>query len=270
MSLKLAELYAKQDGEPVVATQGVVKRVDKFRSGVSKTTNKPYAFQDILLTEDGVDFPACLVDRDEVGPEVLGKRLTFVCHKGERGFTGVKIRSREAYANGKKTGKVENVLWITQTAQIAGIPSDKSRPSEEEPSPGDERPQTSAPGRAEIRNHQAPNPSVALSQAKAFIGRNRSCVLIALRVAMRIKVDFETHYKYEMPDTVFASCFNSLLFGAGANGIPSGLPVDLDFETLQPSNHKPSSRPPTPTSPPPPPPEPEPVSQVDTDDSVPF
>jgi len=271
---KLADLFNRQDGEPILATQGTIKRVDRYRSGVG-SNKKPYAFQDILLTEDGVDFMACFADRDPVPPESVGQRITLLCHKGDRGFTGVKIRSRNVYANGQRTDQIENVLWVTQTAQVTGVPN--RDPETNQPVAGyqQQRPATTtaqAARPATQHSQSAPDASRALGSAKSFVGRNRAVAILALRVAYRLKMDFEQYHQYEMPDVLLANVFNSLMFGASSSGVTVGLPTNLDYATLTvPADPPPKAEPPPPPPPPPePPPQPPAALPPPPQDDVPM
>ena len=72
-----------------------------------------------------------------------------------------------------------------------------------------------------------------VTNAKHFIARNRVLAVMALEAAWFTKMEFESAKKFEMPSDIFTAVFNTMLFGASANGFTAsstGLPMDMRFK----------------------------------------
>lgn len=211
----------KMADEPVFLVEATVKNVGKYISG--KSARGDYSFQSVIITDGRDEFRAVFKDRKELPRNVEGKKLQFLAHHGDRGWTGLKMKMDENY----KTKEMELVLWVTGTAQVVGAPnaqddaggyrgdnppqddggyqSDPEPPRQQAPARPPQAPTQSRPSSPPSAPQSAPQaarepenrPSrqtltheQAIIAAKKHIGQNRNVYLLCMRAARSLCMDF--------------------------------------------------------------------------------
>ena len=140
------QLATLVDGQAVLRVEAVIEHIGKR---IANPPDKPgpyggWSFQDLVLADGAHKFKATLNDRPEFPATLKGKRITFLSHKGDKGYSGLKIKNRPVKKGDPEKGS-ENVLWITGSAehvngslsagQVQPTPSQAA-----DPLPGNEEP----------------------------------------------------------------------------------------------------------------------------------
>ncbi len=101
------------------------------------------------------------------------------------------------------------------------------------PKPPPAPPRASRPATAPRQQAAATDAESPLQHCKRYVARNASLAKVALKAAYAIKDEVETVTPQVMSNELFVAVFTSLLFGANGAGCTVGIPMDLDYTTLE-------------------------------------
>lgn len=109
-----------------------------------------------------------------------------------------------------------------------------AQPARKAPEDKPQEKQASAPRGQAPAPDQSSDALVALANARRFVGKNRTLVLIGLKAAMSVAKIYDEVYKERMPDALLVATFSAMLFGSSGAGIQLHLPNKIDYNTLLP------------------------------------
>lgn len=235
--LTIDEVLNLSSDMPVECTRGRLTQLFKH-------TPTPHGtMQNGTLVDATGQIKVVFVDHDEKDKSMVGKTLTFLSHKGDHGWTGVKFKEKD------NRGKKELVLWVTKTATItenanlqqpAAPPQGGNQPAQQPPqAPPQRQPANPPVAQPQPKDKDATDKAAAktahdaLKRAEHHVARNQSIGNIATRAALKSKKELEeitggtfekiTYEKY------FLACFGSYQFGSSNAGctldIPIGVPL---------------------------------------------
>ena len=132
----IAQLALLPNECPIAFTEGIILKVFNRNTGVSSAPpHRPTSFQEIQLGE--VDNPTVTFPCRFVGVEFptftkdhVGRKLQFVSAKSDGGKTsGVKIKADPLKLVEGQPRQFRNVLWITPSASVVGLPEQTAAPA---------------------------------------------------------------------------------------------------------------------------------------------
>jgi hypothetical protein len=162
------------------------------------------------------DYVVLVINQDEFGYNVENEK----CAEFFRGRAG---STMTIIAEGR--AEEATITHVGAPASQMQQPPPAQQPPAQRPPPASAQPHH--PAASEQDGDMVKN-------AKHFIARNRVLTVMALEAMWHTKREFETAKQFELPDTMLPVIFNSMLFGASANGITAanvGLPLDLKFKS---------------------------------------
>ncbi len=109
----VAEIKAMPEDDTVFCFIGKIKK--RYARIAKENDRGPYSFENLDLTDaTGSEIKAKLKDCEPLPAEMtVGKSISILAHKGDKGWTGVKAKDDEY------KGKVSRILWITPSAVIS-------------------------------------------------------------------------------------------------------------------------------------------------------
>ncbi|HEX9595464.1 MAG TPA: hypothetical protein VF982_01180 [Anaerolineales bacterium] len=238
----------------VPAVAGTITQIFPVKSGTSQYG--PWTIQSVMLTDGQQTVELKLFDHAQLPPDMIGQSVMVLSGQGKQGPAGLIWQQDTRNWQPGQPVKVQLVLkgktgaTVTlagqsqgQPSPISNLPSPMQMPAPapqmapqafQQPYPQPQAPQfPQAPQGQPQAQQQAPQKTT--TQAKAFVGRNRSLASLAIVALMRTISECEAKYGH-FPTELYAPVFNTLLFGASNAGIPDPLPPGLGIEHFDPKS----------------------------------
>jgi hypothetical protein len=249
------EVLAMEDDEVIQAFSGTLSTLWKPKTGESEKGK--WSFQNGEITAGGKKIKVCFKNRDEVPQSMKGKKITILAYHGDRGWSGSYASSSEY------KGKTTREIKVTATAEVTEGGTASSEPATETTAP---KPHTGGGGHLPPHDTSAPgtragtNATLAISDAKVFISRRVSGIKICLKGASVLRGEYEQVEGNPMTEDQYQAIVSTLFIAGDKAGIFDGLPVNIEYATLQPKAA------PAPAPAPKPEPKPEPKAPEPGDD----
>lgn len=228
--IPLSEVLLMEPGEIVTATKGKLKSVFERNTGTNE--HGDWSLQNLVITDGAAEIKVKVGDRDAIPQAWKGKLIYLNSINGEKGITGLKIKS-DTYK-----GTTSKILSATPTAEIgledgsAAPATPPATPAAKAPAPPGSHPPASA---SAPQRPAAPAPGsdadyrAEVIKTRAFLGKqiNRlgMCVDAALVLATRANekhgLSFDSDHIEKFAVHLSIACERA---GIG-EGLPSG-PMD--------------------------------------------
>lgn len=220
--LSVKDVLGMSDGEIIPALKCRVKSVFDHKTGTN--SNGAWAIQNIIVEDaSGAEIKVKVCDKDELPKAMKGKWVHFLCYKGDKGLSGVKV-AEDTYK-----GKTALIVKVTKSADIETDEVEASAPATEPPAnrvaQREPSPPSAAPTRANGNGHQPSSPVDRIKAAKTFLGKRANGLWLCIEASDYIAEKYAAKHGEPMSAEQYQAVTSSLFIAGDRAGTFDDLPA---------------------------------------------
>jgi hypothetical protein len=221
--LSVSDVLGMSDGEIIPALKCRVKAVFDHKSGTN--SNGEWAIQNIIVDDAaGAEIKVKVCDKDELPKSIKGKWVHFVCYKGDKGLSGVKV-AEDTYK-----GRTALIVKVTKSADIETGEVEASAPATEPPANRVASHQAAPATKAELpKQNGNGNGNVPVEErvnaVKVWLGRRANGMSLCLAAADYLNEQYLAKHNEPMSAEQYQAITSSLFIAGDRAGQFDALPA---------------------------------------------